>query len=177
MNARFHFHLALVLSAFFVAGCDGSGTPEERLQTMTREVAEEFPEVPQLATKDLAAWLADPERKAPQLVDAREPKEFAVSQLPGAIRIDADATADQVRTKIDPARPVVLYCSVGYRSSQLAERLTKAGFARVMNLEGSIFKWANEGRPLVSGGEPAEQVHPYNRKFGKMLKPDLHAEQ
>ena len=47
--------------------------------------------------------------------------------------------------------PIVTYCSVGYRSGKMAERLQAAGYTNVRNLEGSIFKWANEHRPLVRG--------------------------
>lgn len=176
MNTRRQLHLTAFLSVLFIAGCNGSATPEEKLETMTREVAGKFPQVPQLSTGKLAAWLADPERKPPQILDAREPAEFAVSHLPGAIRIDPDASAENAIAKIDPARPVVIYCSVGYRSSELADRLIKAGIANVVNLEGSIFKWANEGRPLTQEGKPIRKVHPYNRKYGRMLKPELRAD-
>lgn len=165
--------ISAVLSALFIAGCDGAATPEEKLQTMTRKVAGEFQNVPQLSTADLAAWLADPERNPPQLLDAREPVEFAVSHLPGAIRIDPDATADQIHSEIDPTRPMVIYCSIGYRSSELANRLISAGYSDTMNLEGSIFKWANEDRPLVRDGQPVHQVHPYSARYAGMLLPNL----
>ncbi|MGL5018949.1 MAG: rhodanese-like domain-containing protein, partial [Luteolibacter sp.] len=120
-------------------------------------------------------WLADPARKPPQLLDAREPAEFAVSHLPGAIRVDPEAGAEQVLAKIDKTRPVVVYCSVGYRSSALARRLIKGGHAETMNLAGSIFKWANEGRPLVREGKPALKVHPYDDNYGSMLRKEFRA--
>ena len=41
----------------------------------------------------------------------------------------------------------------------------------VYNLEGSIFKWANENRPIVNGDDkPTHLVHPYNSFFGKLLE-------
>ncbi len=44
------------------------------------------------------------------------------------------------------------------------------------NLKGSIFAWANEGRPLVAGdGQSAKQVHPFDAFFWKLLKPELRA--
>lgn len=42
-----------------------------------------------------------------------------------------------------------------------------------MNLEGSIFAWANEGRPLVDDKGLATKVHPYDAKWGELLKPAL----
>jgi rhodanese-related sulfurtransferase len=140
---------------------------------MVHQVSVKFSEVPQLPTEELAIWLADPKREAPQLLDVREPEEFAVSHLAGAIQIPPEASPEQVIEQIDLKRPVVLYCSVGYRSSALAERLIDAGATEVINLEGSIFKWANEGRPMWHEGKATKQAHPYNQKFGKMLKANL----
>ena len=38
------------------------------------------------------------------------------------------------------------------------------------NLEGSIFKWANEKRPMVDReDQPTSFAHPYNAVFGKLL--------
>ena len=176
MKATHILRLAVALSTLWVTACDGSPAPEVELEAMTRKVAKKFDEVRQLSTADLAARLSDPARKPPQLLDAREAAEFAVSHLPGAIRVDPEADAEQVLAKIDRARPVVVYCSVGYRSSALARRLIKGGHAQTMNLEGSIFKWANEGRPLVRDGGATQKVHPYDEKFGSMLHRDLHAD-
>ena len=66
----------------------------------------------------------------------------------------------------DPERTVVVYCSVGYRSSRLAEELRARGFENVFNLEGSLFQWANEGRPLYRGEERVDQAHPYDEEWG-----------
>jgi rhodanese-related sulfurtransferase len=136
-------------------------------------------DVPTVTTAELAAWLDDPARTAPALLDAREPPEYAVSHLPGARRVDpgagGSALADAL-PDIDRRRPVVVYCSVGVRSGGVAARLADAGFERVWNLEGSIFRWANEGRPLVRDGRPVREVHPYDAVWGRLLRPDLRAD-
>lgn len=45
---------------------------------------------------------------------------------------------------------------------------------QVYNLEGSIFKWANEGRPLVDPtGNTAKLCHPYSAVWGKLLNKEL----
>lgn len=138
-------------------------------ESMKRKVRSRFPDVTQLSTGGLAAWLSDPKRTQPILLDVRTEKEFAVSHLRGAVRVEPSAKADDLLLHLAPGRPVVTYCSVGYRSSEFAERLKKAGVVSVYNLEGSIFQWANEGRPIEADGRPADKVHPYNSKFGKML--------
>lgn len=79
-------------------------------------------------------------------------------------------------TDIKPDRPIVVYCSVGYRSSILARKLQDKGFTNVYNLEGSIFKWANEGRPLVQGKVTVHKVHPYNAHWGHLLERKYHVD-
>jgi hypothetical protein len=44
----------------------------------------------------------------------------------------------------------------------------------VFNLQGSIFKWANEGRPLIANDRAVHVVHPYNERWGVLLNPQLH---
>ncbi|MFQ5964533.1 MAG: hypothetical protein ACE5KZ_09635 [Candidatus Scalinduaceae bacterium] len=50
------------------------------------------------------------------------------------------------------------------------------GFTRVYNLEGSIFKWANEGKPLIQGHTTVQKVYPYNAYWGKLLKRKYHSD-
>jgi len=48
-----------------------------------------------------------------------------------------------------------------------------AGFRNVRNLEGSIFAWANEGRPLVNARGQAAGVLPFNIPWGRYLEKSL----
>ena len=75
-------------------------------------------------------------------------------------------------------KTVVFYCSVGVRSSALAESvkadLLAAGTKEVVNLEGGIFGWHNQSRPLVDKSGPTTFVHPYNAYWGRLLtRPEL----
>lgn len=142
--------------------------------TVKRLMRLQFPDVRRGTTEQLAAWLDDPERQSPLLLDVRAEQEFAVSHLPGAIHVPPDARADDLPMSVTKDRPIVAYCSVGYRSSVLARRLQEAGFEDVANLEGSIFEWANEGRPVVRDGERVEEVHPYDDSWGRLLDRRMH---
>ncbi len=146
---------------------------EEGLVHMKQLVRTVFPTVPQLSTTNLSQWLADTNRVQPMLLDVRTVPEFRVSHLRGAWQVDTDGPVTAMLNKIPTNRPVVVYCSVGYRSSEYATKMMKEGFTNVVNLEGSIFQWANEGRPVFAGGKPTKLVHPYNNTFGKLLKPEL----
>jgi rhodanese-related sulfurtransferase len=136
-------------------------------------VRDRFPDVPQLSPSSLDAWLRDPQRPALQIVDARSEEEFAVSHLPGARRIDPKSTAAIALAALDEERPVVIYCSAGYRGSTLARRLQNAGRPEVWNLEGGIFAWANDGFEIVRDGEKVREVHTFHRAFSRLLRREL----
>ena len=74
-----------------------------------------------------------------------------------------------------PDMPIVAYCSVGYRSSELVQKLTERGFTNVKNLDGSIFEWANRGYPVERDGEEVREVHPFDDRWGTLLHEDLRA--
>ncbi len=149
--------------------CRGQEAPE--WAAVTAAIRAEFPAVRHVSTAELASWLRRGD--SPILIDAREPKEYAVSHLDGARRASTEAEAAQILREADLETPVVVYCSVGYRSSALARDIEALGFTRVFNLEGSIFRWANEGRPVYRAGEEVEQVHPYDEEWGLLLNRTL----
>lgn len=167
----------IVVSCALLSGCNSALPPEAELSAIVWAVSQEFNEVGQLSTSDLDAWLNDKSREPPQLLDARRPEEYGVSRLPGAILIDPDADVDEVIAMIDPSRPIVVYCSVGYRSSRLARRMILAGVTQTSNLEGSIFKWGNEGRPLIRDNGTTRLVHPYDDSYGHMLREEYRSYQ
>ena len=155
-----------------VPGAFGCGQ-EQTWKMVDRMITSDFPKVRQLGTDSLAAWLADTSRPAPLILDVRKSEEYAVSHLQGAVRVEPGATDFSFLDSVDSDRPIVAYCSVGYRSSDLAQKIAEAGYTNVSNLHGSIFRWANEGRPVYRDGEPVKQVHPYDRIWGVLLNSEL----
>jgi rhodanese-related sulfurtransferase len=138
----------------------------ERIKTVIRKA---YPGVRQLSTDRLEEWM---QRDGADLllVDVRRADEFAVSHLHGAVNLQ---TAEQVAAAIKEPSQTVLYCSVGFRSSRLAHILTEHGVSGVMNLEGSIFQWANEDRAVYQGETRVQQVHPYGRRWAGLLRQGL----
>jgi len=151
----------------------GSSSPNAKLDGVKQEIRDEFPDVRPVTTEQLAEWLADPDRKAPVLLDVRETEEYGVSHLRSAQRALTESEALEALRGVKKDDPVVVYCSVGYRSAQLARALKARGYTHVVNLEGSIFQWANEGRPVYHDGRPVNKVHPYDATWGKLLDPAL----
>jgi hypothetical protein len=63
-----------------------------------------------------------------------------------------------------------VYCSVGYRSERIGEKLLKLGYTDVVNLYGGIFEWKNQGLDVYnSSNYPTDSVHTYNKSWGKWL--------
>ena len=170
MNRKLTF-LLIVSGAFFGAVVSSHGLGWSLVNAKIRH---DFPEVKRISTGELATWLADRDRPAPLLLDVRTQAEYDVSHLRNAGRVEPDAPASTVPPPKD--RPIVTYCSVGYRSGAFAERLRAAGFSKVVNLEGSIFAWANEGRPIFRDGAQVEKVHPYNWMWGLLLRKEHRAD-
>ncbi|MCH9808122.1 MAG: rhodanese-like domain-containing protein [Alphaproteobacteria bacterium] len=112
----------------------------------------------------------------PILLDVREADEFAVSHIKGAIRIAPGASREEV---LDAAgdvdgRSIVVYCSVGARSSTLARKVQQSlktnGAVSVHNLTGGIFRWHNDGRALVNRSGVTDFVHRFDTYWGQLLE-------
>jgi rhodanese-related sulfurtransferase len=150
-------------------------TQDMRWSAVERMIESDYPGVPRITTDSLAERLADSTAPRPVLLDARSAEEYAVSHLPGARRVDPDASSYPELDSLSTDRPVVVYCSVGYRSAKVTKQLREEGFTDVRNLKGSIFRWANEGRPVVRDSVEVEAVHPYDATWGTLLEEKYHA--
>lgn len=108
------------------------------------------------------------------LLDTRKREEYAVSHLKGARWVGFESF-DLSRVKDIPRdQIVVVYCSIGYRSEKIGEKLQNAGFTQVKNLYGGIFSWANQGRAMLSpSDQPTKRVHGYDAQWSEMLNPEL----
>jgi rhodanese-related sulfurtransferase len=124
--------------------------------------------VPTVAPADLMAELSRPVR--PQLLDVRSPAEFKVSHLRGARFVNHDSVATEQFAGLDRQAPVVVYCSVGYRSERLGERLHALGFKNVRNLYGGLFEWVNQNYPVYNAQGLTRNVHPYSVVWSPWLK-------
>jgi rhodanese-related sulfurtransferase len=104
------------------------------------------------------------------ILDIRELKEYNVSHIKNAISISFnDFNVKIIKHKIDKNTPIVVYCSIGYRSEKVGEKLLNEGFT-VYNLYGGIFNWMNSNNPIVDNNEiTTQKVHCFNQKWSKWL--------
>ncbi|MCY3664495.1 MAG: rhodanese-like domain-containing protein [Gemmatimonadetes bacterium] len=176
---QFKTVLAFALRLAMCTGVAASAQEESEDSTMSwsltlKTIRAEFPTVAHISTDTLQSWLDESTKRENLLLfDVREPEEYAVSHLQGARPAPSKDEALKALQGVSSDHRIVLYCSVGHRSSELAQFLMKKGYTEIYNLEGSIFAWANEGRPVYRGKERVQVVHPYDRNWGRLLKESL----
>lgn len=100
------------------------------------------------------------------VVDCRTAAERNVSIIPGSVT-QAEL---EIQCRDDPAyavgRPIVCYCTIGYRSGLAARQLTANGLPAA-NLVGSLLLWAHEGGALVDPrtGNEVRRMHVFGRRW------------
>lgn len=129
--------------------------------TLKTLLSHSVPEVSVLQVKEMKNVL---------LLDAREWNEYRVSHIENAKYVGYDHFQLETLKAIDKKQKLVVYCSVGYRSEKISEKLKQAGFADVSNLYGGIFEWVNQSNPVVdSKGKMTDNIHAYSKTWGVWL--------
>lgn len=85
---------------------------------------------------------------APVLLDVREPWEWSLCRLPGAILIPMGELPARLQELNNDAETVVI-CHHGVRSFHAARYLETTGFGDVINLSGGVAAWAGEVDPAM----------------------------
>ncbi|HSD36910.1 MAG TPA: rhodanese-like domain-containing protein [Rhodocyclaceae bacterium] len=83
------------------------------------------------------------------IVDVRDATEFAAGHLPAARNIplkEIEARSSELKKFVK--RPLIVVCQSGSRSRSALETLRKAGFERVLNLDGGFAAWSQAGQPV-----------------------------
>lgn len=107
------------------------------------------------------------------ILDARSKKEFKTSHIPNAHFVSYMSFNGKKFKKNfqDKDQPIIIYCSIGYRSEKIGEKLKKYGYTNVKNLYGGIFEWKNQKLPTVEKGNiKTPNVHTYSKEWSIWLK-------
>ena len=123
--------------------------------------------VPYISVQELAMPKTDA-----IILDAREPKEYEVSHIKNATLVGYDffdiKTVTEKYTNKD--QKIVVYCSLGIRSENIAKKLKDEGYTNVLNLYGGIFEWKNNDFTVVdSEDNQTELIHTFNEAWSKWL--------
>jgi len=87
--------------------------------------------------------------QAVQVIDVREPHEFAIGRIPGSTLIPLGEVVARAG-ELDPTREVILHCKSGTRSGKAIKALRESGYAGPLaNLEGGITAWSKDVDPGV----------------------------
>ena len=152
------------------AGLSDPTDPRTTLDQIERDITRLIP-VAEITPRELAPHLAEY-----LLFDVREPAEYAMSRLPGAIRLNPDLSLSAflaAHGARSAGARVVFYCAVGWRSGLMFERVqamvAQARPAAMYNLRGGMFRWRAEGLPLDGGTE----IHQFDERWGQLLRRTL----
>ena len=158
LNGRFAQHAGEIIDAEenIVIVCDPGRSREARVRLsrvgldtvigmldQPARALSEHPDAAGIASRLTACQLAETRAEIPGLVvlDVRGPAERALGCIKGSIHIPLPELPARAG-ELDPKRPVVAYCAVGYRSSIAASLLRARGFADVSDLVGGYQAWA-----------------------------------
>jgi rhodanese-related sulfurtransferase len=104
-------------------------------------------------------------------LDARNFKEYKVSHIANAKWVGYDGFNINKLKLLPKDTEIIIYCSVGYRSEKIGEKLLQAGFKNVKNLWGGLFQWINAGLSVVdNNGQPTKKVHAFSPEWGVWLQ-------
>ena len=146
-------------------------------ESVDAKIQSEFPGVQSISTDVLFAWYEASDAKRPIIIDVRKDAEFRVSHLDEALHLEsAEAISSVIAERgLGKDTEIIVYCSVGYRSASVAANLQARGFTKVLNLEHSLFEWAQKGYPMTGGSGSTDKVHPFNRAWSILVDDSLHA--
>ncbi len=103
-------------------------------------------------------------------LDAREVDEYNISHIENAIHIGYDDFDMTTLSALDKSKPIIIYCSIGYRSERIGMKLQEVGFKNIQNLYGSIFEWVNQHHPIYDQkGKETTSLHTYNKKWSRWV--------
>lgn len=82
------------------------------------------------------------------LVDVREPGEYEIVNIPGAVLIPKGRILDgSALAELPHDKPIILHCKSGVRSAECLAALKGAGFADATHVAGGVLAWVNQVEP------------------------------
>ncbi|MFD7073052.1 adenylyltransferase/sulfurtransferase MoeZ [Nocardioides sp. NPDC057577] len=87
------------------------------------------------------------------LVDVREPNEYEINKIPGAVLIpkgeflNGNAIPQVAELTSDGAKPLVFHCKSGVRSAEVLAIAKGAGYADAVHVGGGVVAWVNQIDP------------------------------
>ncbi|MCG8332650.1 MAG: rhodanese-like domain-containing protein [Chitinophagales bacterium] len=164
-------YLLAILGLLILGTSACAQIPEERPLIMNPDFDHKISHTINFTIPTIGAKEAWENRESVVFLDAREEEEYKVSHIEKALFIGYK-NPDYSKLDVLPKdSPIVIYCSIGYRSEKIGEELKKRGFVNIHNMYGSIFEWVNQGYPIVDKNrEHTNKLHTYNEKWSQWVE-------
>ena len=111
------------------------------------DAMDDIDDVLEITPRELAARLSGGDDSF-DLIDVREPYEWAIARIDGARLIPLGQVPKSL-SSLDKTREIVVMCRSGVRSADAVRFMQSQGFARVRNLAGGILRWSSDVDPRV----------------------------
>lgn len=79
------------------------------------------------------------------LLDVREPMEWNMAHIPGAVLVPLSDIEEKVEAAVPRDSKVIIYCASGNRSAIAADTMQNLGYSDVASMAGGIRGWADAG--------------------------------
>lgn len=84
------------------------------------------------------------------LLDLRGKADYDKGHILNARHVPSASLEEQLKKlKVDPGKPVVLYCANGQESQRMGRKIMQAGYERVYLIKGGISGWREANLPLI----------------------------
>ncbi len=165
------WNILKMMLVFLPISCAQHPVPENRPKVENQDFDKKIASMLRFSTPVIGVDELKEQRDEVILLDARKREEFDQSHIPGALFVGYGGSFEESALENIPKNTrMVLYCSIGYRSEKMGDRLRSMGYIKVQNLYGSIFEWANRGYPLEDRfGNKTNLLHTYNRNWSKWV--------
>ncbi|MFB7378557.1 adenylyltransferase/sulfurtransferase MoeZ [Kitasatospora purpeofusca] len=99
-----------------------------------------------ITSKQLKQWQDDKEDIF--LIDVREPGEYEIVSIPGAVLIPKNEfLMGNALEQLPQDKKIVLHCKSGVRSAEVLAVVKSAGFSNAVHLGGGVLGWVNQIEP------------------------------
>ena len=144
-NKRLYILIPALVLSLIIVGCASQKASQKAMTTeeIVAEAKESICEVTVAEAKDLL------DKGGYLFLDCREPKEYKMGHVPGAVNIPRGLLEFKIANKVpDKSTQIVMYCKKGGRGCLAACTLCRMGYENVVNMDGGWLAWEKAGYPV-----------------------------
>lgn len=144
MKNKKHFLLPIFACILIVSSCSESTPSDISIEKEIKEIIDDQNTKTTFIVEDVTAenfksLIANGDY---QLIDVRTPEEYQAGTIEDAINLDFNGGVfEKEFDKLDPNKPVLVFCASGGRSGKAKNLLKDKDFKQVYNLVGGYSQW------------------------------------